>query len=73
MKKNIIILIIYLLGCFCTYPFAKWTVHQQKADHVWTVGDRNCNICFSSLSWLAFTLTGMSVIFDFDNTTPAKW
>lgn len=73
MKRIIIILCIYLSGCFIAYIFGRSILRKELGRY--TTGDRSVVLIFSTFSWLtvaAFTLDyGIKYIGDSDK--PAKW
>lgn len=79
MKKTILYLVIYLIGCVWCYMDAKreWinTFKEHDKNYVYTVDHRNPNLFVSLLSW------GGVIFFEFkyrvydkiDKSEPANW
>ena len=64
MKRTIIIILIYLLGCVCSYKLFKYQLTKDFPYKEWSVKDRNVGILFASLSWLSFISIGIFVALD---------
>ena len=80
MKKTIIIILIYLLGCVCSYKLFKYQLTKDFPYMEWTIKDRNVCILFASLSWVSFISIGVFVALDEiydrnkeDLDKPASW
>ena len=74
MKKKILIIGIYLLGCLVSYPCMKLTLESDKAHTEWTKGDRAFSIITSSCSWLSVAAAGMTyLIISIDTNEKADW
>lgn len=70
-KTKLIVLAIYLSGCFCSYLSGRAYIKQHKH---WTQQDRAAVIVISSLSWISALSCGMCYLLDsFDNNKPANW
>lgn len=72
MKKDLIIIAIYLSGCVVSYITVK---HRwEKKFHKWTVADRAIAIGFSTGSWASVLAVGACAAIDtIDTNAPAKW
>ena len=74
MKKKILIIGIYLLGCLVSYPCMKLTLESDKAHTKWTTGDRAFSITVSSCSWLSVATAGITYfIINIDTNEKADW
>ena len=80
MKKAIIIILIYLLGCVCSYKLFKYQQFKVSPTREWTIKDRNAGIFFASLSWVSSISIGVFVALDEiydrnkeDLDKPASW
>lgn len=74
MKKQILLLVIYLGGCFCGYKYTKFNLINNLSHREWTKGDRTFSILYSSGSW--FTVAVMGLIHGFksiSNDEKAEW
>jgi len=74
MKKKILIIIIYLIGCIISYISCKNVVLNEPHHKVWTKTDRNVSIMISSFSWLSvITLGVVEVMSLMINNEKANW
>lgn len=69
-----IIFIIYLIGCFVSYPCTKYSL-MDRPEKVWTVGYRNLALFLSVFSWYTVIANGLIYLADnaFDQDKPANW
>ena len=74
MRKNIIVLIIYLVGCVVSYQTFKYTKINVSYYKGWTKGDRVFGLLISTGSWLSVCSIGFINLLELmDNKEPAKW
>jgi hypothetical protein len=59
MKKNFLIVAIYLTGCFFAYKYSKFNLLNNNYYKEWTKGDRTFSIMLSSGSWLTVIADGI--------------
>lgn len=55
MKKTILVVLIYLVGCVCGYKYTKFNLMNNNYHKVWTKGDRTFSILLSSVSMIVDT------------------
>lgn len=60
MKKKVIIVVIYLIGCFCAYQLGKYDIETRF--HHWRVVDRRVVLLFSACSWASVVVFGFSIL-----------
>lgn len=58
MKKIILIILIYLFGCFCAYNYCKFNILRDNENKTWSKQDRNFSIFISTGSWVAVISMG---------------
>ena len=74
MKKIILVLVIYLIGCVFGYKYTKFNLMNDNSHREWTKRDRTFSIILSSGSWL--TVVSMGVIHGLKSQTnkeKAEW
>jgi len=74
MKKTILVLAIYLIGCVCGYKYTKFNLMNNNYDREWTKGDRTFSRLLSSGSW--FTVATMGIVHgvkSIRNDEKAEW
>jgi hypothetical protein len=73
MKKIIIYVTFYLIGCFVSYLYAKHTL-QHVFNGKWTKGDRVFSISISTFSWVTFVAIAITDGVDnMKSDEPAGW
>jgi hypothetical protein len=75
MKKKLLIAVIYLSGCFCSYTTFKYGMtHRHGKIYQYTVGDRTSNLFVSAFSWIAFAVLVVdTLLIDGNSDAPANW
>jgi NhaP-type Na+/H+ or K+/H+ antiporter len=72
MKKNLIILAIYLLGCVCSYKYGKYLTLIRSGK--WTQKDRAVVLTLSVLSWITVAAEGCAhVVITYNPNEKAEW
>ncbi len=74
MKKFILGLLVYLLGCFCAYQIIK--ADTERDLRRWTVKDRTFVLMMSSTSWIGVAAGGLIWVMGDAKTNddaPANW
>lgn len=59
MKKRILLLVIYLIGCFFSYKYTKFNMTRDKYDKKCTKEDTTFSILVSTFSWLNVAAMGI--------------
>lgn len=77
MKKKILIVFIYLLGCCLSYVSLKKNMiydHRNMDFPAYSVMDRTVAIGMSLFSWVGLVASGIIyIITHTDGNAPAKW
>jgi hypothetical protein len=70
MKKYLLIA-VYLIGCFVSYPVSKSYMQSWDQSHTWTQGDRSFCIVMSAFSWA--NVFCVEILIAVNSEKPAKW
>lgn len=74
MKKKILIIIIYLIGCVISYKTCKQLILNEPYHKVWTKTDRNVSIMISLFSWVSVITFGVVEVMSLMiNDEKANW
>jgi hypothetical protein len=74
MKKVILVLVIYLIGCVCAYKYTKFNIINRSYHREWTKEDRTFSIVLSCFSWV--TVCAMGIVHGVEsiiNDEKAEW